>query len=54
MGLRSGGGVSLGPLRDHLIAMKRVAGRTKDRLMLEEYIAIADEERGVGGEADPR
>jgi hypothetical protein len=28
---------------DHLIAMKRAAGRTKDKLMVEEYIAIADE-----------
>jgi hypothetical protein len=30
---------------DHLIAMKRAADRTKDRLMLEEYLVIADEER---------
>lgn len=30
---------------DHLIAMKRAAGRTKDKLMLEEYIVIADEQR---------
>lgn len=29
---------------DHLIAMKRAANRTKDRLMLEEYIVIADEQ----------
>jgi hypothetical protein len=28
---------------DHLIAMKRAANRTKDRLMLEEYIVLADE-----------
>jgi hypothetical protein len=28
---------------DHLIAMKRAANRTKDKLMLEEYIALADE-----------
>jgi hypothetical protein len=28
---------------DHLIAMKRAANRPKDRLMLEEYIVIADE-----------
>ena len=28
---------------DHLIAMKRAANRTKDKLMVEEYIAIADE-----------
>jgi len=33
---------------DHLISMKRAANRTKDKLMLEEYIVIADEmnERG--------
>ncbi|MGE5281189.1 MAG: hypothetical protein ACM3N0_02505 [Chloroflexota bacterium] len=30
---------------DHLIAMKRAAGRTKDRLMVEEYIALADAQR---------
>jgi hypothetical protein len=30
---------------DHLISMKRAAGRTKDKLMLEEYIVIADEQR---------
>jgi hypothetical protein len=30
---------------DHLIAMKRAANRPKDRLMLEEYLVIADEER---------
>jgi len=30
---------------DHLIAMKRAAGRTKDELMLEEYIVLADEQR---------
>lgn len=29
---------------DHLIAMKRAANRTKDQLMLEEYITIADEQ----------
>jgi hypothetical protein len=28
---------------DHLIAMKRAANRAKDKLMLEEYIVIADE-----------
>jgi hypothetical protein len=28
---------------DHLIAMKRHANRTKDKLFLEEYIVIADE-----------
>jgi len=30
---------------DDLIAMKRASGRTKDKLMLEEYIVIADEQR---------
>ena len=30
---------------DHLIAMKRAANRTKDKLMLEEYIVIADEQQ---------
>jgi hypothetical protein len=30
---------------DHLIAMKRAANRTKDKLMLEEYIVLADELR---------
>lgn len=30
---------------DHLIAMKRAANRTKDKLMVEEYIAIADLQR---------
>jgi predicted nucleotidyltransferase len=29
---------------DHLIAMKRAANRTKDKLMLEEYIVLADEQ----------
>lgn len=29
----------------HLISMKRAANRTKDKLMLEEYIVIADERR---------
>jgi hypothetical protein len=33
---------------DHLIAMKKGAGRTKDKLMLEEYIVIADEQRRAG------
>lgn len=33
---------------DHLIAMKRAAGRTKDKLMLEEYIVIADEQQRAG------
>jgi len=30
---------------DHLIAMKTAAGRTKDKLMVEEYIVIADRQR---------
>ncbi len=30
---------------DHLIAMKRAAGQTKDKLMVEEYLAIAAEQR---------
>ncbi|MBK5219696.1 MAG: hypothetical protein JJE35_07915 [Thermoleophilia bacterium] len=30
---------------DHLIAMKRAANRTKDKLMLEDYLVIADEQR---------
>jgi hypothetical protein len=30
---------------DHLIAMKRAAGRDKDKLMLENYIVIADEQQ---------
>lgn len=30
---------------DHLIAMKSAAGREKDRLMVNEYVAIADELR---------
>jgi hypothetical protein len=39
---------------DHLIAMKRAASRTKDKLMLEEYIVIADEQRRVTeSESDP-
>lgn len=33
---------------DHLIAMKKAAGRTKDKLMVEEYIVIADEQRRAG------
>jgi hypothetical protein len=35
---------------DHLIAMKRAANRNKDKLMLEEYIVIADEQQRVGGD----
>jgi hypothetical protein len=34
---------------DHLIAMKRAAGRTKDKLMVEEYIVLADEQRKAEG-----
>lgn len=30
---------------DHLISMKRAANRTKDKLMLEDYLVIADIER---------
>jgi hypothetical protein len=33
---------------DHLIAMKRAANRTKDKLMVEEYIVLADEQRKAG------
>lgn len=32
----------------HLIAMKRAANRPKDKLMLLEYIVLAEERRGVG------
>jgi hypothetical protein len=35
---------------NHLIAMKRAAGRTKDKLMVEEYIVIADRQRAAGME----
>jgi predicted nucleotidyltransferase len=35
---------------DDLIAMKRAANRTKDKLMVEEYIAIADEQRRLAEE----
>jgi predicted nucleotidyltransferase len=35
---------------DHLIAMKRAAGRPKDKLMVEEYIVLADEQRRAGGD----
>jgi len=31
----------------HLIAMKKAAGRTKDKLMVEEYIVIADRQRAL-------
>jgi hypothetical protein len=33
---------------DHLIAMKTAAGRTKDKLMVEEYITIAERQRVAG------
>jgi hypothetical protein len=33
---------------DHLIAMKKAAGRTKDKLMVEEYIVIAERQRAAG------
>lgn len=35
---------------DHLIAMKRAAGRTKDKLMVEEYIVLADEQKRLAKE----
>jgi transcriptional regulator with XRE-family HTH domain len=34
----------------HLIAMKRAANRTKDKLMLDEYIVIADEQKRLARE----
>jgi hypothetical protein len=37
---------------DHLIAMKRAAGRTKDKLMVEEYIVLADEQHRAGGDGE--
>ncbi len=37
---------------DHLIAMKRAANRPKDRVMLEEYIVIADEQQRLAEGAD--
>lgn len=37
---------------DHLIAMKRAANRPKDRVALEEYIVIADEQRRASREAE--
>lgn len=33
---------------DHLIQMKRASNRTKDKLMVEEYIELADEQRAAG------
>jgi transcriptional regulator with XRE-family HTH domain len=38
----------------HLIAMKRAANRTKDKLMLEEYIVIADEQKKLAQEEKER
>lgn len=35
---------------DHLIAMKRAANRPKDKLMVEEYIVIADERKKLARE----
>jgi hypothetical protein len=35
---------------DHLIAMKRAAARGKDKIMVEEYIAIAEEQGRASGE----
>jgi hypothetical protein len=37
---------------DHLIAMKKAAGRTKDKLMVEEYIVIADEQHRASREGE--
>lgn len=37
---------------DHLIAMKRAANRTKDKLMVEEYIALAGEQRRAADEGE--
>jgi hypothetical protein len=39
---------------DHLIAMKRASNRPKDRLMVEEYIVIADEQRKAAEAAGER
>ncbi len=38
----------------HLIAMKRAANRPKDKLMLEEYIVIADERKKLAKEEKGR
>jgi hypothetical protein len=35
---------------DHLIAMKRIANRPKDRMAVEEYIVIADEQKKLAKE----
>lgn len=37
---------------DHLIAMKRAANRTKDKLAVEEYIVLADEQRRFAQEGE--
>jgi predicted nucleotidyltransferase len=37
---------------DDLIAMKRAANRTKDKLMVEDYLVIADEQRKLDEGAD--
>jgi predicted nucleotidyltransferase len=37
---------------DHLIAMKREAGRPKDKLMVEEYIVIADAQRRPSADSE--
>ncbi len=37
---------------DHLIAMKSAAGRDKDKLMVTEYLALADERRRLAGQDD--
>lgn len=37
---------------DHLIAMKRAANRPKDKLMVEEYIVIADEQKRLAAERE--
>lgn len=39
---------------DHLIAMKRAANRTKDKLMVEEYIVLADEQKKLAKEEEER
>jgi predicted nucleotidyltransferase len=39
---------------DDLIAMKRAAGRPKDKLMVEEYIVIADEQKKLAKEEKER
>jgi hypothetical protein len=39
---------------DDLIAMKRAANRPKDKLMVEEYIALADEQKKLAREGEAR